>query len=106
LNVELAPKRLELLHEVVPTTRSIALLIDPASPFNERLSTDTQTAANTLGLQLHILHASTERDFDTVFESLVQIDGGEVTLWVNRVISGAGSDVRFSPESDQIAASY
>jgi len=106
LNVELAPKRLELLHEVVPTTRSIALLIDPASPFNERLSTDTQTAASRLGLQLHVLHASTERDFDTVFESLVQIDGGEVTLWVNRVISGAGSDVRFSPESDQIAASY
>jgi len=81
LNVELAPKRLELLHEVVPTTRSIALLVNPASPFNaERLSTDTQTAARTLGLQLHVLQASTERDFDTVFASLVQMRAGALVI--------------------------
>ena len=70
LNVELAPKRLELLHEVVLTTRSIALLVDAGNPVNERLSTDTQTAAQTLGLQLHVLHARTERDFDTVWARL------------------------------------
>ena len=57
LNVELALKRLELLHEVVPTARSIALLVYPGNPINERLSTDMQTAAQTLGLQLHVLHA-------------------------------------------------
>jgi putative ABC transport system substrate-binding protein len=95
LNVELAPKRLELLHELVPTTRSIALLIDPASPFNERLSTDTQTAARTLGLQLHVLQASTESDFDTVFASLVQMR--PVALVIN-------NDAFFLNRIEQLAA--
>jgi putative ABC transport system substrate-binding protein len=95
LNVELAPKRLELLHEVVPTTRSIALLIDPASPFNERLSTDTQTAARTLGLQLNVLHASTERDFDTVFASLVQMRAGALVI---------NNDAFFLSRIEQLAA--
>jgi putative tryptophan/tyrosine transport system substrate-binding protein len=80
LNVELAPKRLELLHEVVPTTRSIALLVDAGNPVNERLSTDTQTAAQTLGLHLHVLHARTERDFDTVFASTVQMQVGALVI--------------------------
>jgi putative tryptophan/tyrosine transport system substrate-binding protein len=95
LNVELAPKRLELLHEVVPTTRSIGLLIDPASPFNERLSTDTQTAASALGLELHVLHASTERDFDTVFESLVQMRAGALVI---------NNDAFFLSRIEQLAA--
>ena len=79
LNVELAPKRLELLHEVVPTTRSIALLVDPGNPVNERISRDTQTAA-TLGLQLHVLNARTERDFETVFASMVQMQVGALVI--------------------------
>lgn len=95
LNVELAPKRLELLHEVVPTMRSVALLIDPASPFNERLSTDTQTAARTLGLELHVLHASTERDFDTVFASLVQMRAGALVI---------NNDAFFLSRIEQLAA--
>jgi putative ABC transport system substrate-binding protein len=96
LNVELGPKRLELLHEIVPTTRSIALLVNPASPANaERLSTDTQTAARTLGLQLHVLHASTERDFDTVFASLVQLRAGALAI---------GNDAFFLSRSEQLAA--
>src|SRR3984893_3404227 len=96
LNVELGPKRLELLHEVVPTTRSIALLVNPATPINaERLSTDAQTAARTLGLQLHVLHASTERDFDTVFASLVQIRAGALVI---------NNDAFFLSRSEQLAA--
>jgi putative ABC transport system substrate-binding protein len=95
LNVELAPKRLELLHEVVPTTRSIALLVNPASPFNERLSTDTQTAARTLGLQLRVLHASTERDFDTVFASLAQMRAGALVI---------NNDAFFLSRIEQLAA--
>jgi putative ABC transport system substrate-binding protein len=95
LNVELAPKRLELLHEVVPTTRSIALLIDPASPFTERLSTDTQTAARALGLQLDVLHASTESDFDAVFASLIQMR--PVGLVIN-------NDAFFLSRIEQLAA--
>jgi putative tryptophan/tyrosine transport system substrate-binding protein len=96
LNVELGPKRLELLHEVVPTTRSIALLVNPATPINaERLSTDAQTAARTLGLQLHVLHASTERDFDTVFASLVQMRAGALVI---------NNDAFFLSRIEQLAA--
>jgi putative ABC transport system substrate-binding protein len=96
LNVELAPKRLELLHEVVPTTRSIALLVNPASSINAaRLLTETQTAARKLGLQLHVLHASTERDFDTVFASLVQMQAGALVI---------NNDAFFLSRTEQLAA--
>ena len=99
LNVELAPKRLDLLHEVVPTTRSIALLVYPGNPVNERLSRDTQTAAQTLGLQLHVLNARTERDFDTVFASMVQMQVGALVinngpLFLSRVEQLAALTVR------------
>jgi putative ABC transport system substrate-binding protein len=96
LNVELASKRLELLHDVVPTTLSIALLVNPASPINaERQSTDAQTTARTLGLQLHVLHASTERDFDTVFASLVQMRAGALVI---------NNDAFFLSRTEQLAA--
>jgi putative ABC transport system substrate-binding protein len=96
LNAELAPKRLELLHEVVPTTRSIALLVNPASSINaEHLSIETQTAAHTLGLQLQVLHASTERDFDTVFASLVQMRAGALVI---------NNDAFFLSRTEQLAA--
>ena len=69
LNTELGPKRLELLRELIPTAKIIALLVNPTSPFiTENISRDLQSAARTLGLQLQILNASTERDFDTAFE--------------------------------------
>ena len=73
LNVELGPKRLELLHELVPTATVIALLVNPTNPNAEGLTRDLRAAARTLGLQLHVLHASMERDFDAVFASLVQL---------------------------------
>ena len=65
LNVELAPKKLEMLHELLPAATIVALLVNPTNAIaakNE--SRAVQAAARTLGLQLHILHASTERDFD------------------------------------------
>jgi putative ABC transport system substrate-binding protein len=96
LNVELGPKRLELLREVVPTATIIALLINPTNPtLAESLSRDLQAAARTLGLQLHILHANTERDFDTVFATLVQLRAGALVI---------GPDALFNGRSEQLAA--
>jgi putative tryptophan/tyrosine transport system substrate-binding protein len=74
MNTELGPKRLELLRELIPTAKIIALLVNPTSPFiTENITKDLQSAARTLGLQLHILNASSEHDFDTVFAALVQL---------------------------------
>ena len=68
LNVEVASKRLELLRELVPGVNSFALLVNPASPARaETVARDTETAARTLGLQLHVLNASTDSELDTAF---------------------------------------
>src|SRR5262247_2021004 len=65
LNIEVTPKRLEILHELLPAANLFALLVNPTNPYSEILSRNVQAAASTLGLRLHILHASTEHDFDT-----------------------------------------
>jgi putative tryptophan/tyrosine transport system substrate-binding protein len=70
LSAELGPKRLELLHEVIPTASKVAFLVNPTAPVAESLTRNMQQGARTLGVQLHILHASTEHDFDTVFATL------------------------------------
>jgi putative ABC transport system substrate-binding protein len=65
------PKRLELLHELVPTASVMALLVNPTDPlYAETVSRNMLSAAHILGLELHVLNASTERDFDGVFAKL------------------------------------
>jgi putative ABC transport system substrate-binding protein len=59
---------LQLLHELVPTASVMALLVDPTdATLAETATKEVQAAARTLGLELHVLNASTERDFDAVF---------------------------------------
>ena len=96
LSVEVGPKRLELLHELIPTANIMALLVNPTNPsLAEPLSRDLQAAARTLGLQLHVLQASTERDFDTVFAALRQLGAGALMI---------GSDGLFTNRREQLAA--
>jgi putative ABC transport system substrate-binding protein len=94
LSVELGPKRLELLHEMVPTATVMALLVYSASPFAETLSRDAQAAAQALGLRLHVLYASTESDFHTVFETLTQLRAGALVI---------GPDTFFNSRAEQLA---
>jgi putative ABC transport system substrate-binding protein len=94
LAVEVGPKGLELLHELVPAATVIALLVNPTNPSAEALSSDLRTAARTLGLQLHILRASTERDFDRVFATLLQLRAGGLVI---------GTDGFFNTQSEQLA---
>src|SRR5262249_39515127 len=77
LNIEVAPKRLELMHELLPSVTSMALLVNPAVPaLAGPVSRSSQAAAQALGLQLHIVHTSSDRDFDAVFERLTQLRVG------------------------------
>ncbi len=81
LAVELGPKQLELLHELVPAATTIALLVNPTTPtIAETLTRELQTAARTFGLRLHILHASTKRDFDTAFAALERLRAGALVI--------------------------
>jgi putative tryptophan/tyrosine transport system substrate-binding protein len=81
LNLEVAPKRLQLLHELVPTAKVIALLVNPTDPALAETDTrDLQAAANSLKLELHVLNASTERDFDAVFANLIQLRAGGLVI--------------------------
>jgi putative tryptophan/tyrosine transport system substrate-binding protein len=96
LSVELGPKRLELLHEVAPAATIMAVLVNPnnVTAF-ETQSRDLQAAAVSLGLQLHVLHASVERDLDPVFASLVQLRAGGLAI---------GGDAFLNSQSEQLAA--
>ena len=95
LSLEVGPKRLELAHELVPAATSIALLVNPANPIAETVTRDSQAAAATLGLQLHILRASTDDDLDTAFSMLVQLHAGALVV---------GTDPLFSSHAEKLAA--
>jgi putative tryptophan/tyrosine transport system substrate-binding protein len=95
LNVEVGPKRLELLHQLAPSATIIALLVNPTNPNAETQSKDAQAAARSLGVQLHVLDASTERDFDTVFTTLIQLRAGALLI---------GTDPFTISRSEQLAA--
>ena len=73
LTVEVAPKLLEMLHDVIPTATSFALLVNPANPsIAESVTSNVQAAVRTLGLELRVLQASTERELDAIFMLLKQ----------------------------------
>src|SRR6185295_1355841 len=73
---DVTAKRLELLSELVPRARVIALLVNPNGPNAERVIRDVRKAARTKGLQLHVLNAGSESEIDTAFASLVQLHPG------------------------------
>jgi ABC-type uncharacterized transport system substrate-binding protein len=81
LNVEVNPKRLELLHELIPNARVVALLVNPASAsITQPLLPQMQAAARTLGLELHILQASRESEIESAFARLVQLGAGGLVV--------------------------
>ncbi len=84
---ELTPKRLELLSELVPQARVIALLVNPNNATAERIIRDVQEAARTKGLQLHVLKASSESEIDTAFASLVQLHAGALVVSADPFLS-------------------
>jgi putative ABC transport system substrate-binding protein len=95
LGAELASKRLELMHELVPAASIIALLVNPGNrSLAETQSRDIQAATRILGLQVHVLNASTESDITAAFATLVQLRAGALVI---------GSDSYFNSRSEQFA---
>src|SRR5262249_48169411 len=95
LNQEVAPKRLELMHELLPSVTSMALLVNPAVPANAQPpSPSSPAAAQTPGLKLHTVHASSDRDFDAVFANLGKLQAGALVIT---------PDSLFTAHSEQLA---
>jgi putative ABC transport system substrate-binding protein len=91
----LVPKLLELLHELVPTARSIAFLVNPTMPSTEPEIRAMQAAGRILGLDVPVLNASSERDFDPAFTTLVHQQARALVV---------GTDPFFRSRRDQIVA--
>jgi ABC-type uncharacterized transport system substrate-binding protein len=96
LNVEVTQKQLELLLELVPNTTAMALIVNPANVARaESITREAQDAAHKLGLELHVLHASVERELDAAFVSAVRLRAGALVI---------GSDSLFASRSGQLGA--
>jgi len=83
LTGELMPKRLQLLHELIPNAAAFGVLVDPAIPGNPSVISDLQMAARTLGLQLVVMNARTDSDLETAFATLSQQRVGAVLVSVS-----------------------
>jgi putative ABC transport system substrate-binding protein len=81
LNIEVGPKRLELLRELMPAATIIAVLVDPSSPaVTQQFMGDLQAAAPTLGMQLHVQHASIDSDLEAVFAAAAQMRANALVI--------------------------
>jgi putative ABC transport system substrate-binding protein len=94
LGTETNRKRLQLLHELLPKAGAVAALVNPTFPGSDTQARELQAAASTLGRQLHILHASTQRGIDTAFANLVRLQASGLVI---------GSDPFFNSWSEQLA---
>jgi putative ABC transport system substrate-binding protein len=90
---EVAPKRLELLHELVPAATIVALVVNPTNPNSKTQSKDLQEAARTLGLELHILYAKAKDDFDAVFATAAQLRAGALLIGGDGFLGGSSSQI-------------
>jgi len=94
-NAEVAPKLLQLLHEILPAARVMGLLVNPTDPaLADSQTKDFLVAAQTLGVELHILKASSEDDLDAAFTELSQLRAGALVI---------STDPFFTSRSEQLA---
>jgi putative ABC transport system substrate-binding protein len=95
LSAELAAKRLDLLHELVPAASVVAILGNPTNPASEPEARSTQDAARFLGLQAHILRARTPSEIDAAFQALIELRAGALLV---------GGDALFTNQRTQVVA--
>ena len=89
LNMEVAPKRLEIFHELIPAATDFAHLVNPADPIVAEIGIrDSEAAARALGLKLQVLNAASEADFETVFSTVAQRRLGGLVVGVDILFTG------------------
>jgi putative ABC transport system substrate-binding protein len=95
LTTELAAKRLDLLHQLLPTAARVALLVNPTNPVNDAETRSAQDAARSLGMQVHVLRAGTPSEIDAAFGTLVELRAEALVV---------GGDPVLTNRRDQIIA--
>jgi putative ABC transport system substrate-binding protein len=95
VNVETAPKRLELLHELVPKEKVVGLLVNPTNPLAKSVVPAVQAAAGSLGLELQVVHARSDEEIDAVFASLPGLRIGALVI---------GTDPFFTSRAEKLGA--
>jgi putative ABC transport system substrate-binding protein len=93
LTVELEAKKLEVLHELLPAATAIALLVNPTNVLTESETKDLQAAARSLGLQLHVLNASTESQIEAAFAALVELRATALIVSVDTFLNNSRGQI-------------
>jgi putative ABC transport system substrate-binding protein len=93
LTVEVEAKRLEVLHELLRTSAAVALLVNPNNPVTEPETKVMRDAARSLGLQLHVLDASTEGEIDAAFEKLIEVRAGGLVVIADPFLTSQRSQI-------------
>lgn len=96
INVELAPKRLELMHELMPNVKIAGLLVNPTNPLTKSVVPSVQAAASSLGLELQVVNARSDEELDAAFASLPGLGVGALTI---------GTDPFFTSRAEKLGAS-
>jgi putative ABC transport system substrate-binding protein len=86
-------KRLEVLHELLRTSAAVALLVNPNNPVTEPETKGMRDAARSLGLQLHVLDASTEVEIDAAFEKLIELRAGGLVVSVDAFLTSQRAQI-------------
>ncbi|MEA2792639.1 MAG: hypothetical protein QOI87_19 [Bradyrhizobium sp.] len=95
INVETAPKRLELLHELMPQEKILGLLVNPTNPVAESVVPAVQAAAGSLGVELKVVHARNDEEIDAMFASLPGMRVGALVI---------GTDPFFTSRTEKLGA--
>jgi putative tryptophan/tyrosine transport system substrate-binding protein len=106
LAVELGPKRLALLHELLPNATVVAALLNPSNSNAERQSKELQTAAAALGLQLHVLPTSGERDFEAAFATAARLRAAALVISADPLFNAWSERLATLAVQHRIPASY
>ena len=107
LNVETAPKRLELLRQLLPAAANVAVLVNPSNPILSKAYLQAlQPAADTLGFQLHVMEASTEADIDKAFAVMGQIRADSLVIMPDVFFSARGEELGRLTVSHAVPAVY
>lgn len=94
INVELAPKRLELMHELLPSDKFVGLLLNPANPLADSVAAEVKRAADALSIEVHVLHATGDEGIDRAFSELSATKAGAVVI---------GTDPLFTSRAQRLA---